>query len=233
MKISEILNLTDLSMLMMNEVQLREVVQHVGKYTKRRYNILKSRDFQTPALMGFERSGGLINPNVETLNQLRAEFTRGRMFLEAKTSTVTGAKKVISQTYKRIGLSKNFPLNVFWRIWDKLIEIRPDYGQKGASSRIQTELAIFMNAYKKNVQGTSMFNIITSDLKKLQSINERKVKTNEDIAEMQNLEHEIIDYFMKYMDNKEHHSLVEKEKTKIEQRGTTIPDELTNLRRRK
>lgn len=234
MKISEILNLTDLSVLMMKEDELRKVVQHVGKYTKRRYNTLKSKNFQTPAFVGFEKSGGLIDPNVKTLNQLRSEFKRGRMFLAAKTSTITGAKEVAQKAYKRIGLSKKFPLNTFWRIWEKLIEIRPDYGQKGTSDRIQTELAVFMNAYTKSSGNSNSFDRqITYALKRIQTINEKTVKTDDDILEMQDLELLIVERFTNYIDNEEQHPRVEKEFSKIEQRGTDILDELTNIRRRK
>lgn len=232
MKISEIINLTDLKILRMNENQLKSVVKEISKYTKRRVNILKKVNYFTPALRGFMESGGVINVDAKGVNNLRKELYRGRQFLSAKTSTKTGADKVVKETYKRIGLSKNFPVNAFFRIWEKLIETRPEYGTKGTSQRIQEELAVFINSYTKNVKRESFFNSITADLLKLQKINSKETKDSNDYRDMQNIEADIVALFTDYMDGAPH-SVVARENDKIKQRGSNIPYELRDILSRK
>lgn len=72
----------------------------------KRYAYLKAKGFKTPAYRKAHESGGRFSRRGLTAAQKKAEYARVKRFLNAKTSTSRGAKKVYKDTMKRTGLDK-------------------------------------------------------------------------------------------------------------------------------
>lgn len=127
----------------LNEKQLRNVLSSAKKIINKRIKSLESKNMNSPALRALIRSGGPITTKGANLNRLRSEYSRARKFLTAKTSTVTGVRKVRQELSKRlkIELTEKQEDN-FWKVYNKLKEDHPDvYSQTQGSTRLQNIIA--------------------------------------------------------------------------------------------
>lgn len=89
------------------------------------------------------RSGtGKFGTRNKSLNQLRNEYKRVRMFLNAKTSTVTGTRKLQSELVERFDteLSQN-QINKLWDTYNTLEAYNPLGIQRVGSEQIQRYIA--------------------------------------------------------------------------------------------
>lgn len=121
------MDLTDF--LSMDRAELIKGVSVLGKVVNSRYKSLKKTVGSTPATESLISSGGLINAKNKTYNQLRAEFVRAKNFLEKKSSSISGYKKIINQTINTLSkqgvdISKS-QFNDFWNIYEKVKERDP------------------------------------------------------------------------------------------------------------
>lgn len=125
MTINEILSLDDNEISRMTERELRGVVGDLRHAVNARYKTT-SKFWETPAVNGLKNSGGKITTRGKDLNGLRAELARGRTFLNAKTSTVTGARAVVADVKKRLGITKKFSRSDyenFWNLYSRITEL--------------------------------------------------------------------------------------------------------------
>ena len=144
MRLSEILELTDIDIAKMDEQELRKVIrseQRIIRARKREFEQANIKD--TPALSGLKSSGGAITTRGKTFNQLRSELYRGKRFLSAKTSTVSGFRNVQSATADRLGGELS---ETGWkRMWKAYAKIKEDPETSGyfnalGSTRVQQML---------------------------------------------------------------------------------------------
>lgn len=99
------MSLRDLSKL--NEKELRKSVSILRSTARKRYERLAEQDIMTQSMRSFGRKSPDIDtvlPTVAGMDKvtLRNEFKRYKSFLESKTSTITGAKRVEQQTRKMV-----------------------------------------------------------------------------------------------------------------------------------
>ena len=80
----------------MTEKEMRAAVRSMQKVVGARMLRLEKGCYQSQAAR-YMAERGKISTKGKDLNQLRAEFKRAKTFLQARTSTVTGVKRVMSE----------------------------------------------------------------------------------------------------------------------------------------
>lgn len=114
-----------------------------GEYKNKRKKAKKSKKW---------RNGKFSTQNLKTRNQIMQELTRARLFLDDKTSTVTGARKLQSNVEKRlqIGAISQAGQTKIWRAYNRIIKERGSawYSLLG-STRVQQIVAGVYNSNKR------------------------------------------------------------------------------------
>lgn len=126
----------------LNEAQLRRQVQQLADAANKRLRRLAEKNITSPAEAGRKREGGgMFSTKGKNYNQLQAEFKRAKEYLEAKTSTIKGAKQfqqdVLKQTNTRLDANMNEKqAKNFWSTMSKVMEQVPQttLQQAGLSS---------------------------------------------------------------------------------------------------
>jgi hypothetical protein len=138
MTIKEILGLEPEQLMKMNRKELATVTSLLSRGANKRMQRLEAKELDTPALQGLERSGGRFSTRGKNLNELRSEFYRVSHFLNARTSTITGAKKVHKEVEERIGGALTpSQMKDFWGTYRKLKEMEPASLQDYGSDQVQ------------------------------------------------------------------------------------------------
>lgn len=107
MKTSEALNLSPYQIGKMSEKELRKVVSTIRSTARKRWERLERQGIYSPAMKAFSKKAkgfDTVLPSVKDLDlvTLRNEYRRYKLFLEAQTSTVPGAKRAIDQQTKLV-----------------------------------------------------------------------------------------------------------------------------------
>lgn len=103
------MNMTAQEVAKMTEKEMRSAVRSMQKVVGSRMSRLGELDHRSPAARWMRKHGGISTAGKD-LNQLRAEFRAARNFLQAKTSTVTGYKSMMSQFTKALN-EAGIPVN--------------------------------------------------------------------------------------------------------------------------
>ena len=141
MKIQDILNLTPEQRNNMTNAELKKTLTAANRAANRRLNTLKEKRVKSAAYKNAMRGGKFKNK--QTRAAMQKELRRAMNFLQAKTSTVTGAKKVQREFEKRVGVKlTQKQTNKFWDTYEKLQEIAPPNAIKNyGSTRLQQIIA--------------------------------------------------------------------------------------------
>lgn len=131
MTTAELLNLGwgDLNKLTRN--QMRDVVKQLRSTSDRRIARVEAEGLRSPAATSYKRAGRIDVRNA-TLNQLRAEVSRQRAFLENPLSTIKGLKESgvsVTDVNREYGdvrdeMTKT-ELRTAYAVYDKLVEMYP------------------------------------------------------------------------------------------------------------
>lgn len=124
-KTSELLALDVSQVSKLDKNTLKAATAQLGAVANKRAERLRKHEIgASSALVQYDRSGGKVLVKNKNLNQLRREFTRTQKFLNAKTSTITGAKKVRRDMEQRLGItnwsSENW--NKYWKAYNTILE---------------------------------------------------------------------------------------------------------------
>lgn len=149
MKVRDILNMSIDDFNRLTEKQLRNVTKTLADAANKRIKRLAdSGNTESPAYKGVQNSGGKISTaGKNTRQQLQKEFIRAKTFLNAKTSTLSGVKKVenefidrVSGDGEKIGLSPE-QNKQFWKSYHRFQELHPEQVMKrGGSTQIQQQI---------------------------------------------------------------------------------------------
>lgn len=124
-KTSELLEFTPERVSKLDRKTLSQAVSQLGAIANKRAERLRRHEIgESSALVQYDRSGGKVTVRGKTLNQLRREFTRTQKFLNAKTSTITGAKQVKRDMETRLGVhnwSKE-DWSKYWKAYNIILE---------------------------------------------------------------------------------------------------------------
>lgn len=116
------------------------VTQLAAIANKRAKRLSESVYGSSSALVSFERSGGKAGSRGKTFNELRREFARVQQFLNAKTSTIKGAKQVQKETSERLGSeTKNWTTEDWKQFWNTYNKIKDSEDTRIALYRLGSD----------------------------------------------------------------------------------------------
>ena len=145
LSINDLLNLDIVDFNSLTEKEMRKVVSRLRDAGNKKIKRLQKSGVDTPALRQVNRSGGLFSTKGKSLNQLRAEHSRIKAFMQSKTSTKSGYKKVQQETVKNLkerGVEiKPENLDGFFRVYEKLKEIDPAISLKSVKYEVMQEIS--------------------------------------------------------------------------------------------
>lgn len=155
--VSDLANMDINEFAKLNRDELARVVTRLSSAANKRLRGMQKDDTPSPARAYAERSGGKFSTMIETdggrrkrtLNELRSEFSRVTGFLNAKTSSRAGFRKVQREMEDRLGMPRDTPQEekrAFWRVWNKLPE-RPFFtlGSEASQSELYDVFKEFYN----------------------------------------------------------------------------------------
>ena len=131
-----------------NELGAKDMKLVVGRLVSaanKRIRRLESAGIESPAYRQVMRSGGYISTQGKDLNALRSEFARARNFLESKTSSRTGYKKVRKETIanlKKEGVEIDpSQFDEVFNLYERLKEIDPSISNRTLKYAVLSEIA--------------------------------------------------------------------------------------------
>lgn len=127
--------------------ELRAQVRILANTANRRIDRLQKAGLETPATYDpiTNKRMSKIRAQGRTFGQLRSEFVRAARFLEAQTSTVTGARKWIADSIEgleRMGVTgitgENF--KTLWKAFEQLKALDPSVQNRELKYRVLKEI---------------------------------------------------------------------------------------------
>lgn len=111
MNVKQILNLSSKQISKMSDKELRKIVTIANSAANKRIVRAEKAGLSSGVIEGAKEFGPFSVKGVQNRFQLEARFTRARMFLSAKTSTVAGIKSSQRKMYKNLvaELNKELP----------------------------------------------------------------------------------------------------------------------------
>lgn len=99
---AELLGMSYDTFIRLNYTELRQTVNRLASTANKRLATFEKRGVSSPAVWRVQQSGGRFGTRGKDVNALRAEYARVRSFIESKTSTIKGIKKVETETIKKL-----------------------------------------------------------------------------------------------------------------------------------
>lgn len=154
MTIQDILNMDNKTFNSLNTSDMRKVVGRLVSAGNKRLRSFERAGESSPATRHVEKSGGLFSTKGKDLNALRAEYTRAKNFLQAKTGTRKGwkqVKKEITAGLKKQGVEmteKQF--NDVWKAYEDLKELSPEVANRGLKYSVLKDVADMVSDNSKS-----------------------------------------------------------------------------------
>lgn len=154
MSVQDILNMDIETFNKLNTSDLRKVVGRLVSAGNKRLRSFERVGESSPATRHVAKSGGAFSTKGKDLNALRAEYTRAKNFMQAKTGTRKGWKQVKKETIQ--GLKKHgveMSENQFedvWRAYEDLKEISPEVANRGLKYSVLKDVADMVTDTNKN-----------------------------------------------------------------------------------
>lgn len=145
MTIQDILNMDNETFNKLSTSDMRKVVGRLVSAGNKRLRSFERAGESSPATRHVENSGGAFSTRGKDLNALRAEYTRAKNFLQAKTGTRRGWKKVKNETIS--GLKKQGvkmteqQFNDVWKAYEELKELSPEVANRGLKYGVLKDVA--------------------------------------------------------------------------------------------
>lgn len=181
MSTQDILNIDLATFNKLNTQQMSEMVQRLSSTANKRLKALRNMGSDSPALRAVNRSRrGNFTTRGKNLNELRAEFVRAKNFLENKTSTVSGWKKVrneIIESLQEEGI--NITISNFdnlWKAFNKLAEGNPLYFERNYRYEVLRELKEEMEDYST----TEVEEVVAAIQNRMSKLYEQVIANDED-----------------------------------------------------
>lgn len=139
MKVNDIINLDVEELLKMNKDDLTSAIKSAHKIAAGRITRMEKSGNKSVPIKNLKEHGNFEYEGMNT-NQLRGELTRAKNFLNTKTSTITGLKKVKRDLFKCVGgeLTQSQE-DILWETYNKMVETNKAllYGKNSASDQLQ------------------------------------------------------------------------------------------------
>lgn len=154
MTIQDIMNMDINTFNKLNTSDMRKVVGRLVSAGNKRLRSFERAGESSPATRHVEKSGGVFSTRGKDLNALRAEYTRVKNFLQAKTGTRKGWKQVKNETIS--GLKKQGvkmteqQFNDVWTAYEDLKELSPEVANRGLKYAVLKEVADMVTGTNKS-----------------------------------------------------------------------------------
>lgn len=145
MTVQDILNMDNKTFNSLNTSDMRKVVGRLVSAGNKRLRSFERAGESSPATRHVKKSGGAFSTKGKDLNALRAEYTRAKNFLQAKTGTRKGWKQVKKETIaglKKQGVEMTEQqFNDVWKAYEDLKELSPEVANRGLKYSVLKEVA--------------------------------------------------------------------------------------------
>lgn len=171
MSVQDVLNIDNKLFNSLTESDLRKVVGRLVSAGNKRLRTFERNNTKSPAVGQVMRSGGAFSTKGKDLAALRAEYSRAKSFLQAKTGTVKQWNKVKQDTIdsmkkRGVEISKN-QFDTIFKIYDRLSEVDSSIEDKRYKYKIidgiSNELADALED-EEDVDQDSLINDVVSDM---------------------------------------------------------------------
>lgn len=145
MSVQDILNMDINTFNKLNASDLRKVVGRLVSAGNKRLRSFERAGESSPATRHVAKSGGAFSTKGKDLNALRAEYTRAKNFMQAKTGTRKGWKQVKKETIQ--GLKKQgvemseSQFEDVWKAYEDLKELSPEVANRGLKYSVLKDVA--------------------------------------------------------------------------------------------
>lgn len=145
MSVQDILNMDIQTFNKLNASDLRKVVGRLVSAGNKRLRSFERAGESSPATRHVVKSGGAFSTKGKDLNALRAEYTRAKNFMQAKTGTRKGWKQVKKETIQ--GLRKQgvemteSQFEDVWKAYEDLKELSPEVANRGLKYSVLKDVA--------------------------------------------------------------------------------------------
>lgn len=155
MSIQDIMNMDINTFNKLSTSDLRKVVGRLVSAGNKRLRSFERAGGSSPSTRYVEKSGGKFSTKGKDLNALRAEYTRAKTFMQSKTSTRRGWKKVKKETIsglKKYGVEINeSQFNDLWTAYEDLKELSPEVANRGLKYGVLKDIADMITDPDKTV----------------------------------------------------------------------------------
>lgn len=145
MTVQDILNMDNKTFNSLNTSDMRKVVGRLVSAGNKRLRSFERAGESSPATRHVAKSGGAFSTKGKDLNALRAEYTRAKNFLQAKTGTRKGWKQVKKETIaglKKQGVEMTEQqFNDVWKAYEDLKELSPEVANRGLKYSVLKDVA--------------------------------------------------------------------------------------------
>lgn len=145
MTVQDILNMDNKTFNSLNTSDMRKVVGRLVSAGNKRLRSFERARESSPATRHVAKSGGAFSTKGKDLNALRAEYTRAKNFLQAKTGTRKGWKQVKKETItglKKQGVEMTEQqFNDVWKAYEDLKELSPEVANRGLKYSVLKDVA--------------------------------------------------------------------------------------------
>lgn len=145
MSVQDVLNMDMKTFNSLNTSDMRKVVGRLVSAGNKRLRSFERAGESSPATRHVVKSGGAFSTRGKNLNGLRAEYMRAKNFLESKTGTRKGWKKVkneIISGFKKQGVEiSEDKFNEVWQAYEELKELSPEVANKGLKYVVMKDVA--------------------------------------------------------------------------------------------
>lgn len=145
MSVQDILNMDNATFNKLSTSEMRKVVGRLVSVGNKRLRSFDRAGESSPATRHVSKSGGAFSTKGKDLNALRAEYTRAKNFLQAKTGTRKGWKQVKKETIaglKKQGVEMTEQqFNDVWQAYEDLKELSPEVANRGLKYSVLKEVA--------------------------------------------------------------------------------------------
>lgn len=115
---------------------LQREVDKLAKEANRRLDELKANEMESPVYSQWVQNGSIrFGVQGKTYQQVQSEYWRTKNFLDAKTSTVQGAKEVLNQIASNTGQGRIYTQNQAKRYFDLASKVSDYYKMTGESAK--------------------------------------------------------------------------------------------------
>ena len=180
MSVQDILNMDNATFNKLTESEMRKVVGRLVSSGNKRLRSFERAGESSPATRHVDRSGGAFSTKGKDLNALRAEYTRAKNFMQAKTGTRRGWKQVKNETIS--GLKKQGvkmteqQFNDVWKAYEDLKELSPEVANRGLKYSVLKDVANMVTDENKSAD-----EIATALHENLSQIYEEQARLEHDV----------------------------------------------------